>query len=151
MVADEPVPPRQLQSQTPRDLETICLKCLQKEPAKRYASAAELADDLRRFANGEPMRARPVGRVERALKWVRRNPVVAGLLATVAVVLLLGAGVATGLAVWALDEKGRADQNAAAARDSEEQKDQQLTRAEWMVYANQLAVAQATWNDNRAD
>jgi tetratricopeptide (TPR) repeat protein len=83
VVGEEPVPPRRLQSKVPRDLETICLKCLQKEPAKRYASAEALADDLRRFRAGEPIRAQPVGYAERALKWARRRPAVAALLACV--------------------------------------------------------------------
>src|SRR5262249_58512827 len=86
------------------DLETVCLKCLEKEPARRYASAAELADDLGRFLRGEPVRARPAGAVERGLKWARRNPAVAALSAAVLLTFALGAALATGLAVWALDE-----------------------------------------------
>jgi eukaryotic-like serine/threonine-protein kinase len=99
VVADDPVPPRRLQPGCPRDLETVCLKCLEKSPRKRYASALELAEDLRRFLTGEPIQARPVGAVERAAKWVRRNRTVAGLLGAVAGVLLAGVGVSTYFAV----------------------------------------------------
>ena len=71
----DPVPPRQLNPALARDVETICLQCLRKEPGKRYASALELAEDLKRFREGRPVKARPIGTVERAAKWVRRNPV----------------------------------------------------------------------------
>ena len=80
---DEPRPPRQLNDRVPRDLETICLKAMSKVPVRRYATAGELADDLRRFLRGEPIRARPAGRVRRLWRWCRRNPVAAGLLLAV--------------------------------------------------------------------
>ncbi|MGH7223564.1 MAG: protein kinase domain-containing protein, partial [Gemmataceae bacterium] len=82
----EAVPPRQLQPNIPRDLQTICLKCLHKEPRRRYGSALALADDLRRFATGEPIQARPVGRLERLLKWMRRKPTLAILAGIVLII-----------------------------------------------------------------
>jgi hypothetical protein len=88
----DPVPPSRYQPKVPRDLETICLKCLRKEPGKRYAGAHELADDLRRFLAGKPVAARPAPWWEVALKWARRNPALAALLAVsaaAAVVLLV--------------------------------------------------------------
>jgi tetratricopeptide (TPR) repeat protein len=85
---DDPVPPVLLQPRVPRDLETVCLKCLRKAPHERYASAELLAEDLRRFGAGEPILARPAGRAERLLKWARRRPAQAALAVAVAAVFL---------------------------------------------------------------
>jgi tetratricopeptide (TPR) repeat protein len=88
VLTEEPVPVRRLQPTVPRDLETVCLKCLQKEPGQRYGSAADLADDLGWFLVGEPIRARPVPAWERAVKWARRRPTAAALAVAVAVAVL---------------------------------------------------------------
>jgi eukaryotic-like serine/threonine-protein kinase len=80
VIYQEPVPPSRLKASVPRDLETMCLKCLHKEPRRRYATAADLADDLRRFQRGESIAARPVGLLERFGKWIRRRPAAAALL-----------------------------------------------------------------------
>src|SRR5205823_1169943 len=77
----EPRPVRGLRPGVPRDLETVCLKCLRKEPGQRYPSARELAEDLARYLAGEPIRARPAGTLERLGKWARRRPTLAALLA----------------------------------------------------------------------
>jgi Protein kinase domain len=114
----EPVPPTRLQAGVPRDLETICLKCLEKEPRRRYRSAGELADDLRRFLDGRPVSARPARPWERAWKWSRRQPLAAGLLA--GVVLTAAVGLAAVLAQWrtAVRERDRAEANEVAANDA---------------------------------
>jgi hypothetical protein len=95
ILSDDPRPPRRLNDRVPPDLETICLHCLRKEPARRYAGAAALAEDLRRFLAGRPIQARPTTAWERGAKWARRRPAVAALLALVALVTSLGFGLVT--------------------------------------------------------
>ena len=90
----EPIPPSKIRPNVPRDLETICLTCLNKSPAKRYASAEALADDLRRYLDGKPVRARPLSTFGRMIRWVRRHRAVSALLAVVFFSLI---GAAAGL------------------------------------------------------
>jgi WD40 repeat protein/tRNA A-37 threonylcarbamoyl transferase component Bud32 len=99
---EEPTPPHQLRPRIPRDLETICLKCLRKDAGQRYESAAALADDLQRFLDHKPIRARPVGAAARLGRWCRRNPLPASLLTLVALLVLAVAVVST-VAVFRLD------------------------------------------------
>jgi eukaryotic-like serine/threonine-protein kinase len=89
VLSEEPVPPSKLVRGVPRDLETICLKCLNKSPGQRYPTADALADDVQRFLNGEPIQARPVGKIERTWRWCRRNPVPAALLVVVSLLLVV--------------------------------------------------------------
>jgi tetratricopeptide (TPR) repeat protein/tRNA A-37 threonylcarbamoyl transferase component Bud32 len=121
VLIDDPVPPRALQPKVPTDLATVCLKCLQKDPGRRYASAGDLAEDLRRFLAGEPIKARPVGPAARFYRWCRRKPALAGLLA----LLVVGTAVSTWQAVRATvaeraaaDNLREANENLALARQA---------------------------------
>ncbi len=111
----EPVPPSEFQPGLPADLNVICLKCLEKEPASRYLSAGEVADDLQRWLDGKPICARPIGVMARALKWTRRNPV-KGLAAAGSVVVLAGFTTGVVLYNWRLQKEViRANKNEAIA------------------------------------
>ena len=101
VLENEPVPPRQLNPAIPRDLDTICLKCLEKTPAKRYASATALADDLGRFLDNRPILARPIGTLNRFGRWCKRNPLVATLTAAVLAASIVGTLVAWSFAIEA--------------------------------------------------
>ena len=118
VVADDPVPPRRLQPKVPRDLETICLKCLEKEPRKRYASALDLAEDLHRFREGRPILARPSSVGQRAWKWAKRKP---------ALTLLILGAIGAVVAGFAISVKVNVELQAAAQRERDlaRQADQQ--------------------------
>jgi WD40 repeat protein len=125
VASEEPVPPRSLQRGLPRDLETICLMCLQKDPSRRYASAGDLADDLDRFLNDRPILARPAGLGERGWRWCRRNPAMATLTASVSVLLV----VAVLVAVWLGRERAAALGLLRRAEDAERDRTEQLWKS----------------------
>jgi serine/threonine protein kinase/tetratricopeptide (TPR) repeat protein len=142
----EPIPLRQLQPEVDRDLETICLKCLEKSPAKRYASAAALADDLRRFQNREPILARPASRWERLRKWAARKPALASLIG-VAAVALLATITAIGLSVKNLvDDAARKEAIITHQMEVAEFVNHDLTRAQQHENADQWQEAMAELN-----
>ena len=114
----EPIPPSQFQPKIPRDLETICLKCLQKDSARRYVSADALEEDLRRFLSGEAILARPVSSAEWLWRWFRRNPWVAGLSAILAILVLAWGATSTLLYRLALANERNALANARAASNN---------------------------------
>jgi eukaryotic-like serine/threonine-protein kinase len=105
VVEEEPVPPSKLQSRVPRDLETIALKCLQKDPARRYATARAMGDDIRRYLSGEPILARPIPFWERGLKLARRRPAMVSLVAVSAAMLVGLAGASIWYALLLQDRK----------------------------------------------
>lgn len=136
----DPTPPRRLVP-IDRDLETICLKCLHKEPASRYPSASDLADDLRRWLAGEPIRARPVGPVGRTWRWCRRYPAIATAVAVAVTALVCGAAVAAWFALQATGYAHRADEKAQEAKAT-------AHRAANRAYISDLRLVQRYWEDN---
>jgi WD40 repeat protein len=163
----EVVRPGRLRPRLPRDLETICLKCLQKEPRKRYASAAALAEDLERFLAGRPIQAQPAGAWERGVKWVKRKPALAGFLAVSGLAALALVGVSVGL--WYNGQLQAALQEAEIRATAEErlrkladqqganieklraeavrQKDQAETFRSQVHYARDMNLAYRAWQE----
>ncbi len=137
VIAQEPAPPSRLNAKVPRDLETIVLKCLEKEPARRYATAGELAADLARFLNDEPIRARRTGPLGRMVRWRRRNPVPAAALGAMMMTGLLA--LAAILWQWreAVDARQRAERAGAAER--------------WERYRSNIAAAAAALQLDHSD
>jgi serine/threonine protein kinase/tetratricopeptide (TPR) repeat protein len=155
VIEQEPVPPRQLEPRVPRDLETICLKCLEKDPARRYARAEELAADLRRFLDDEPILARPTPAWERAWKWGKHRPAVVALLgvsaaAVVAVVLLIAWH---NVSLRGQLDRARAEERLARQREQEALEGQRLSRAQSegqkLLDDARLAVAARDWPNAR--
>ena len=155
VIEQEPVPPRQLEPRVPHDLETICLKCLEKEPARRFSSAVELAEDLRRFVEGDPILARPTPAWERAWKWGKRRPAIVALLG-VTVLFVVGMVL---FIVWhnvslrgkldvALAEERRAQQR---EHDALEAQRLSLVRQEGqkLFDSARVAVAASDWSNAR--
>jgi WD40 repeat protein len=137
---DDPKPPRSLNDRVPRDLDTICLKALAKEPARRYATARALAEDLQCWLKGEPIAARPVGRLERAARWARRHPAAAALLGVSSVAALALVGLVVGLVYSA--QLSTAYQSEAAARAQAELA-RQAEQAERQKAQDALGAAEA--------
>jgi WD40 repeat protein/tRNA A-37 threonylcarbamoyl transferase component Bud32 len=151
---EEPRPPRKLNDRIPRDLETICLKAMAKEPGRRYATARELAADLGRFLGGEPIRARRVGAVERYLRWARRHPGIAilggGLTAVLVLATFASVLVARRMAALAQANERAAQSERGAkltALAALNQADQQRDMAEQRLYDARMNFVQRYWED----
>jgi WD40 repeat protein len=137
----EPAPPRSLSPRIDRDLETITMKCLQKEPRNRYVSAAALAEDLERWLAGEPIHARAAGPVERALKWAKRQPASATLFGLVAAAILVGLGAL--IWNWQAAEAAQREQLVRTTREAEEKR-----RLAVKLYFKNVALARLEFADN---
>jgi WD40 repeat protein/predicted Ser/Thr protein kinase len=171
----DPDSPRKLRPSVPRDLETVCLKAMAKRPEERYGNCQELADDLRRWLDNEPIRARRLGLAERAARWCWRNPAVAGLTGLATALLVAGTAISSFFAIDANRQARQADANALEARREQERANQKAAdaeasakeanrekeranqeaqrvreakfRSDQYLYAAQINLAQRAWED----
>jgi tetratricopeptide (TPR) repeat protein len=127
--SQEPVSPRLLNDRIPRDLETVCLKALAKEPGRRYQTAQEMAEDLRRYLQGEPIQARPVGAWERAWRWCQRNSRLAAMTATIFVLLVAAVVISAAAAVTIAAERNQKEQERQAAEEARDVANEQVALA----------------------
>jgi eukaryotic-like serine/threonine-protein kinase len=146
----EPPRPSSLTAGLDRDLETICLKCLEKDPAKRYGSAEALADDLERWLRGEPIEARPSNVWQRGVKWIKRRPAVAALLGVSGLALLAIVASAVGLIYNARleDINGRLESSLRGTEAEKRKTAAALDQAESYLYLNRIALADSAWRSN---
>jgi WD40 repeat protein len=145
----EPVAPAQLNPRVSRDLETICLKCLEKDPRRRYASAHELAEELDRFLQHCPIRARPVSRLARLTRWCRRNPVPAMLTGAMVLALVLGTAASSYFALDARDQAREAVAQTATAQENELRALREKRTGDRRLYIADLLQAQHAWEQSR--
>jgi WD40 repeat protein len=149
---------REVDPRVPRDLETIVLKAMARDPSHRYATAAGLAEDLRRFLEDRPILARPAGAWKQGVRWCRRNPGISGLVGGIALALLLGTVVASYFAIRATRSEGRARRNETMALANAHRADREARRAreekqlsDRRLYVAEMHLAQQAWQDNRPD
>lgn len=143
VIQANPAPIRRLQPDVAPDLEAITGRCLEADPGRRYATAEELADDLQRYLNGEPVRARPIGAVGRLRRWAVRNPVVALLCAVIAVLLVTSTGISSFFAVRANQRATEAEQSLQLARQKTEESSRNLYAARMLAASRSLEAGDA--------
>jgi WD40 repeat protein/serine/threonine protein kinase/tetratricopeptide (TPR) repeat protein len=148
---DEPVRPRKINPRVPRDLETVVLKAIARDPAQRYQTPAAMADDLKRFVEDRPVKARRISNAEKFWRWCRRNPVIAGLLTALVVGFWIGFALVT-FHYWKAET---ARQNEArerhAAEDARQREAEQREQAEKTLYYSNIARARLEWQANNGD
>ena len=148
ILEDPPPKPRRLNSQIPQDLETICLKCMEKDPKNRYASAEDLGQDLQNFSEGLPVAARPISTLVRGARWIQRNPIVSALSIAVVIVLIVSTAISTSLAVLANGRLGELEKARTTEGVLRKQSDQQAKELRRSLYAYHVGAAVTASKDN---